>query len=432
MQMHSVFQNSFSPPSQANVAYKPISKDMKIIAEKAALLNESKSNKDKSNKSNTIKFVNDEGIIEIQEVVHIDDQEPEIQEIGQSTKDYKGVDIYGLPMEQFEQEFDKKLGRLGYGNFKDLIEKQQIENQAKDEPEDDEEQKLSNWSIDTEDLEKMDIDIDSDDEEEYKMGHKICGGMEQLNVIPEMTGINHLSYNFSSHKAGLEKVDKEYVNKVITDASKDSAYYRNQQYRLRAIKNKIRRFKYRIKQYKANTQLWNKVYHEVQRRLMWFKNERSFKRTWIHVDMDMFYAAVEIKDNPNFANIPLAVGEKGMVSTANYIARGMGIRSGMPTFIAKKLCDNLLIVRPNFVRYKEISDEMKTILREYDPDLESWGLDEANIDITEYLKKNSIDHSLGRLYVGNKIRRTIFERIEMTCSVGISWNKMLAKVSKIM
>ena len=165
---------------------------------------------------------------------------------------------------------------------------------------------------------------------------------------------------------------------------------------------------------------------------MWFKNERSFKRTWIHVDMDMFYAAVEIKDNPSFANIPLAVGEKGMVSTANYIARGMGIRSGMPTFIAKKLCDNLLIVRPNFVRYKEISDEMKTILREYDPDLESWGLDEANIDITEYLKKNGIDHSLGRLYVGNKIRRTIFERVEMTCSVGISWNKMLAKVSKIM
>ena len=431
--MESVFRIPISTQNQSNVTYKPIGKEIQVKTEKVAHSSDKKEKKTKGGKSNIIKFVNDEGIIEEQEVVYIDDEDPEVQEICSSSKNYNGVDIYGLPMEQFEQEFDKKLGRLGFGNFKDHIEKQnQPEIQhTKEEKEEIDIEQLSNWSIDTSDLEKMDIEIDSDDEEEYKMGHKICGAPEQLNVIPDETSITHLSYNFSTHKAGLENVNKEYVNKVITEASENSAFAKNQTYRIRAIKNKIRRFKYRIKQFKANTQLWNKVYHEVQRRLMWFKNERSFKRTWIHVDMDMFYAAVEIKDNPFFADKPLVVGEKGMVSTSNYIARNFGIKSGMPIFIAKKLCSNLLVAKPNFVRYKEISDEMKTILREYDPDLESWGLDEANIDITEYLKKNSLDHSLGRLYVAHKIRKTIFERIEMTCSVGISWNKMMAKVRLI-
>ena len=101
--------------------------------------------------------------------------------------------------------------------------------------------------------------------------------------------------------------------------------------------NKIKRFKYRIKQFKANTRLWTKTYHEVQRKLMWFKNERSFKRTWIHVDMDMFYAQVEMRDNPTFADIPLAVEDKGMIQTGNYIARKFGVKSGVATFLAKKL-----------------------------------------------------------------------------------------------
>ena len=68
------------------------------------------------------------------------------------------------------------------------------------------------------------------------------------------------------------------------------------------------------------------------------EKERCLNRTWIHVDMDMFYAAVEIRDRPELADRPVAIGSYSMVSTANYVARKFGVRSAMPGFIAKKIC----------------------------------------------------------------------------------------------
>lgn len=83
----------------------------------------------------------------------------------------------------------------------------------------------------------------------------------------------------------------------------------------------------------------------------------------MHIDFDMFYAAVEIWDNPMLEGKPVVVGEKGIVSTSNYIARKLGIKSGMPIFISRWLCPKLVVIAPNFVKYKEISDELKTLLR---------------------------------------------------------------------
>jgi DNA polymerase kappa len=83
--------------------------------------------------------------------------------------------------------------------------------------------------------------------------------------------------------------------------------------------------------------------------------ERDLSRTWIHIDMDMFYAAVEIRDRPELANVPLAIGSDSMISTANYEARKFGVRSAMPGFIARKLCPSLVFIPCNFEKYKEVS-----------------------------------------------------------------------------
>lgn len=84
--------------------------------------------------------------------------------------------------------------------------------------------------------------------------------------------------------------------------------------------------------------MWIKTKREVKQLISEIERERELSRTWAHIDMDMFYAAVEIRDSPELANVPLAIGNESMISTANYVARKYGVRSAMPGFIAKKLC----------------------------------------------------------------------------------------------
>jgi DNA polymerase kappa len=101
----------------------------------------------------------------------------------------------------------------------------------------------------------------------------------------------------------------------------------------------------------------------------------------------------------------------------------------MPGFLGKKMCPKLLFVRSNKEKYGEISEnEFMRILREYDPNLESCGLDEANLDVTEYLVENGMDSQEGRIFLSSKIRNHIKSEMRMTCSAGIACNKMLAKI----
>ena len=72
--------------------------------------------------------------------------------------------------------------------------------------------------------------------------------------------------------------------------------------------------------------------------------------------MDMFFAAVEIKDNPSLKDKPIAVGDQQMIQTTNYVARNYGVKSGMPGFIGKKICPDLVFIRPNYAKYRRISD----------------------------------------------------------------------------
>jgi DNA polymerase kappa len=82
----------------------------------------------------------------------------------------------------------------------------------------------------------------------------------------------------------------------------------------------------------------------------------------MHVDMDAFYAAVEMRDDPTLCDKPIAVSEKNMIMTTNYVARKFGVRSGVPAFIGKRLCPDIIFIKPDFGKYRRASEEFKTVL----------------------------------------------------------------------
>lgn len=110
-------------------------------------------------------------------------------------------------------------------------------------------------------------------------------------------------------------------------------------------------------------------------------------RKIIHVDMDCFFAAVEMRDNPALRDIPIAIGgvprTSGVISTANYPARKFGVRSAMPTGMALKLCPHLTLLPGRFDAYKEASNHIREIFSRYTSRIEPLSLDEAYLDVTD-------------------------------------------------
>lgn len=150
-------------------------------------------------------------------------------------------------------------------------------------------------------------------------------------------------------------------------------------------------------------------------------------RKIIHVDMDAFYASVEQLDNPRLQGVPLAVGgssTRGVVSAASYEARSYGVQSAMSAVLAKKLCPELIFVKPRFERYKEISNSIRAIFLEYSDLVEPLSLDEAYIDVTE--NKKGIQSATR---IAAEIRNRIKAEVGLTASAGISINKFVAKVA---
>ena len=114
-------------------------------------------------------------------------------------------------------------------------------------------------------------------------------------------------------------------------------------------------------------------------------------RKIIHIDMDAFYASVEQLDNPELRGKPIAVGgssQRGVVSAASYEARKFGVRSAMSSVIAKRNCPDIIFVKARFDRYREISQQIRSIFFEYTDLVEPLSLDEAYLDVTENKKGN--------------------------------------------
>ena len=150
-------------------------------------------------------------------------------------------------------------------------------------------------------------------------------------------------------------------------------------------------------------------------------------RKIIHVDMDAFFASVEQRDDPALRGKPVAVGgssDRGVVAAASYEARRFGVRSAMASVMAKRLCPDLIFVRPRFAAYKEVSGQIRAIFRDYAPLVEPLSLDEAYLDVTEDLKGIGNATRIAEL-----IRARIKSETGLTASAGVSYNKFLAKIA---
>ena len=152
-------------------------------------------------------------------------------------------------------------------------------------------------------------------------------------------------------------------------------------------------------------------------------NARDLSQYIVHVDCDAFYASVELLSRPELADIPFAVGG-GVLSTCNYAARKYGCRSGMAGFVAKRLCPQLVLLKPDFNKYSAKAQEIRQILAEYDPRFESASIDEAYLNITQYCAA----HGMSPAEVVSKLRCEIAEKTNVTVSAGIAANTRLAKI----
>lgn len=151
------------------------------------------------------------------------------------------------------------------------------------------------------------------------------------------------------------------------------------------------------------------------------------QRKIIHIDMDAFYASVEQHDFPELKGKPIAVGGsevRGVVCAASYEARKFGVRSAMSGVQAARLCTDLIFVKPRFDRYKEVSNQIRSIFLEYTDLVEPLSLDEAYLDVTKNKKGNP-----SATLIAQEIRKKIFEQTGLTASAGISVNKFVAKIA---
>ena len=152
------------------------------------------------------------------------------------------------------------------------------------------------------------------------------------------------------------------------------------------------------------------------------------QRKIIHIDMDCFYAAVEMRDNPEYRDVPLAIGgqveRRSVLSTCNYQARKFGVHSAMPSYKAKQLCPELVIIPGRMQVYVGISKQIRAIFERYTDLIEPLSLDEAFLDVTDCkLFQGSAT------YIADDIRRAIFEELHLTASAGVAPVKFIAKIA---
>ncbi|XP_066887266.1 DNA polymerase kappa isoform X3 [Kogia breviceps] len=226
-----------------------------------------------------------------------------------------------------------------------------------------------------------------------------------------------LRVGLNDNKAGMEGLDKEKINKIIMEATKGSRFYGNELKKEKQVNQRIEN----MMQQKAQitSQQLRKAQLQVDRFAMELEHSRDLNNTIVHIDMDAFYAAVEMRDNPELKDKPIAVGSVSMLSTSNYHARRFGVRAAMPGFIAKRLCPQLIIVPPNFDKYRAVSREVKEILADYDPNFMAMSLDEAYVNITKHLEERQN---------WPEDKRKYFIKTGNSLENGIAPNTMLAKV----
>ena len=148
-------------------------------------------------------------------------------------------------------------------------------------------------------------------------------------------------------------------------------------------------------------------------------------RAIIHLDMDCFYAAIEVRDRPSLRGKPVGVGgardRRGVLTTCNYEARAFGIRSAMPTFMALQRCPHLIVLPTRFDVYRREAGIVREIMSRFTPLIETLSLDEAYLEVT--------GNSRPPGPLAREIRDLIFKETKLTASAGIGPNKLVAKIA---
>ncbi|MFK8139133.1 MAG: DNA polymerase IV [Bdellovibrionales bacterium] len=149
-------------------------------------------------------------------------------------------------------------------------------------------------------------------------------------------------------------------------------------------------------------------------------------RKIIHIDMDCFYAAIEMREFPELKGKPIGIGggERGVLSTANYEARKFGVKSALPTKLAVSLCPHLILRPHRFPLYKEVSYQIREIFYKYTKKVEPLSLDEAYLDVSD-----NIEFKGSATLLAQQIQKEIYKTTQLTASAGVGPNKMIAKVA---
>ena len=154
----------------------------------------------------------------------------------------------------------------------------------------------------------------------------------------------------------------------------------------------------------------------------------NLPRKIIHCDCDCFYASIEMRDNPELVGKPIAVGgfpdRRGVVATCNYEAREFGIHSAMASATARQRCPELIIIRPDMEKYRQASNQIHEIFREFTAVIEPLSLDEAFLDVS-----NCEQHRGSATLIAQEIRDKVRAEVRITISAGIAPNKFLAKIA---
>lgn len=163
--------------------------------------------------------------------------------------------------------------------------------------------------------------------------------------------------------------------------------------------------------------------------MLQFKPQKG--RVIFHIDMNCFYASVEMAYNPSLKGKPLAIAgnpeeRKGIIVTSSYEARDEGVYTTMPLWEARKKCPNLIVKKPNFARYRKASSKIFSLLRDVTPLVEPVSIDEAYLDVTE------TNYPGGPVQLAKDLQNRIYTELDLPCSIGIAPNKFLAKMASDM
>ena len=141
----------------------------------------------------------------------------------------------------------------------------------------------------------------------------------------------------------------KHVNAVVYEMSKNSSFFKNEQRNDERTRAQVETMRRRLAALRPADIARART--KMAKRDLALERGRNLARVWVVVDMDQFFAAVALRDDPSLRGKPVAVGGMGMIATASYEARKFGVRSAMPGFIGKKLCPQLVFVRPDFSKY---------------------------------------------------------------------------------